>query len=142
MPGIDDDALYPHELTAVTTVADADVFILEQAADQNVGKKITFANLLTEISDGIPGISDVSLFQYVGTFNPNAGGIAYTYDGSNRILTITYSTSPVGVITYSYNIDNTVDYVTGEFTVPVVINLKNQYTYTGGKITGIVRTIY
>jgi len=138
MPGIDTDSLYIHELDPVVTLASGDMFIIEQAADQNVGKRVTFDDIKTQITTEVN--DEVDLFQYVGMFNHLAGSIAYSYSGDN-IATIEYLTSPIGIITFNYNMDGTVNYAEGVFTSPVAKTIRNTYGYSSGKITTMIRTV-
>jgi len=81
---------------------------------------------------------------FLGSFLPNAGTGAVAYDGSGRVSTITYSTSPVGVVTFTYDDENggRIDYVEGIFTDPVAVTIRTTYSYDGSNnITGFTRTV-
>lgn len=81
---------------------------------------------------------------FLGSFLPKAGTEAVAYDGSGRISTITYATSPVGVVTYVYDDENggRIDYVEGVFTDPVAVTIRKTYSYDGdNNITVITRTV-
>lgn len=81
---------------------------------------------------------------YAGAFLPLAGTETIAYDGSSRVSTITYATSPVGVVTIVYDDGNggRVNYVEGVFTDPVAATIRLTYGYDGnGNITGVTRTV-
>lgn len=81
---------------------------------------------------------------YAGMFLPQAGTVAYAYDGSGRVSTITYATSPVGVVTVVYDDVNggRVDYIEGVFTDPVAATIRITYSYDGSNnVTGETRTV-
>ncbi len=81
---------------------------------------------------------------YVGMFLPQAGTVSYGYDGTGRVSTITYVTSPVGVVTVVYDDANggRVDYIEGVFTDPVAATIRITYSYDGSNnITGETRTV-
>ena len=81
---------------------------------------------------------------YLGGFMPLAGTGTIAYDGSGRVSTITYITSPVGVITYVYDDGNggRIDYVEMVFTDPVAETIRITYSYDGNNnITGFTRTV-
>jgi YD repeat-containing protein len=81
---------------------------------------------------------------YAGMFHPLAGTEAYAYDGSGRVSTITYATSPVGVVTVVYDDGNggRVNYVEGVFTDPVAATIRLTYAYDGSNnVTGLTRTV-
>jgi hypothetical protein len=91
-----------------------------------------------EINQRLEGI------MLVGTLLPQAGTEAIAYDGSGRVSTITYATSPVGVVTVVYDDGNggRVDYVEGVFTDPVAATIRMTYGYDGsGNVTGVTRTV-
>jgi hypothetical protein len=80
----------------------------------------------------------------LGAFLPAAGTEAIAYDGSGRVSTITYSTSPVGVVTVVYDDGNggRVNYIEGVFTDPVAATIRLTYAYDGSNnITGVTRTV-
>lgn len=79
-----------------------------------------------------------------GLFFPNAGTEAYAYDGNGRVSTITFATSPVGVVTVVYDDGNggRVNYIEGVFTDPVVATIRLTYSYDGSNnVTGVTRTV-
>ena len=81
---------------------------------------------------------------FLGEFLPKAGSVVVTYDGSDRVSTITYSTSPVGVVTVVYDDENggRVDYVEFVCTDPVAATIRDTYSYDeSNNITGITRTV-
>ena len=81
---------------------------------------------------------------FLGGFLPKAGTGTIAYDGSGRISTITYATSPVGVVTYIYDDANggRINYVEGVFTDPVAVTIRNTYSYdANNRITVTTRTV-
>ncbi|MBA7553939.1 hypothetical protein ES705_46543 [subsurface metagenome] len=81
---------------------------------------------------------------FLGAFLPKAGTGAVAYDGSNRVSTITYATSPVGVVTFVYDDGNggRVDYVEFVCTDPVAKTIRITFSYDGSNnITGWARTL-
>lgn len=81
---------------------------------------------------------------FLGGFLPKAGTVVVAYDGSNRVNTITYSTSPVGVVTVVYDDENggRVDYVQFACTNPIVATIRDTYSYDeDNSITGVTRTV-
>jgi len=81
---------------------------------------------------------------FLGSFLPKAGTAAVAYDGSGRISTITYATSPVGVVTFVYDDGNggRINYVEGVFTDPVAATIRNTYAYDeNNNVTGVTRTV-
>ena len=130
---------YLNQLNAVTTPVGADFIPVEQLASPNELKRITFTNLMAYFTGDIS--DKLEMLAYVGGFMPLAGTVTYAYDGSDRVSTITYATSPVGVVTYNYNGDGTINYVQGVFTSPVAITIRNTFAYVGGKISTVTRTV-
>jgi len=81
---------------------------------------------------------------FLGSLLPKAGTAAVVYDGSGRISTLTYATSPVGVVTFVYDDENggRIDYVEGVFTDPVAVTIRKTYSYDeSNNITGTTRTV-
>jgi hypothetical protein len=81
---------------------------------------------------------------YGGMFLPKAGGVTYGFDGSGRVSTMTYTTSPVGVVTVVYDDGNggRVNYIEGVFTDPVATTICITYSYNASNnVTGETRTV-
>ncbi len=86
----------------------------------------------------------IEMLLYGGMFSPKAGTETYAYDASDRVSTITYATSPVGVVTVVYDDDNNgrVDYIEGVFTDPVTTTIRLTYAYDADdNVTGVTRTV-
>jgi len=104
-------------------------------------KKLLFDTIIEntqEIDQRLEGLT------FLGAFLPLAGTEAIAYDGSGRVSTITYATSPVGVVTVVYDDGNggRVDYVEAVLTDPAVATIRETYAYDGSNnVTGVTRTV-
>lgn len=81
---------------------------------------------------------------FLGGFLPEAGTASISYDGSDRVSTITYVTSPVGTVTVVYDDGNggRVDYVEMTLTDPLAVTIRDTFSYDeNNNITGITRTV-
>lgn len=81
---------------------------------------------------------------FLGSFLPKAGSVSVSYDGSDRVSTITYSTSPVGTVTVVYDDENggRVDYIEFACTDPVAATIRDTFSYDeDNNITGVTRTV-
>jgi len=106
----------------------------------NATKKTAYDQLVentNEIDQRLEGIP------YLGSFFPDAGTVTVAYDGSNRVSTATYATSPVGVVTVVYDDGNggRVNYVEFVCTDPVAATIRDTFAYTGSNVTGVTRTV-
>jgi len=109
-----------------------------------IGKPTT-KSLFDNVIDNTKEIDQrLEALAFLGGFLPKAGTGTIAYDGSGRISTITYATSPVGVVTYVYDDENggRIDYVEFVCTDPVAATIRNTYSYDeSNNITGITRTV-
>jgi YD repeat-containing protein len=81
---------------------------------------------------------------FLGFFLPQAGSAAVAYDGSGRVSTITWSTSPVGVATVVYDDVNggRIDYIEAVLTDPVAATIREMFSYDGSNnVTGSTRMV-
>jgi len=117
------------------TFSDFTVTIGSSTKKSEVDKLVENTKELDQRLEGIP---------FLGAFLPIAGTIAITYDGSDRVSTITFATSPVGVITIVYDDGNggRVDYAEFICTDPVEVTIRDTYSYDeDNNVTGITRTV-
>jgi hypothetical protein len=91
-----------------------------------------------ELNQRIEGLA------FLGGFLPKAGAWTVTRDGNGRVTQISFTVSPVGTVTVSYDDVNggRVAYVQVVLTDPVVSTIRETFTYNANnEVTGSTRTV-